>query len=68
MNELTTLTVNLIPDAMTALGDAAARDGNTRTDTVNRALQMYEFITNQMADGWELALHRNGEIRVYKAE
>jgi hypothetical protein len=38
---LTKLTVNCTPNAMAALTEAAGRTGDGRTDTVNRALQIY---------------------------
>jgi hypothetical protein len=43
-NDLTKLTVNLVPNAMAALDRAALVTGDTRTDTVNRALQAYAAI------------------------
>jgi uncharacterized protein (DUF1778 family) len=42
--DLTKLTVNLVPNAMAALDRAAQITGDTRTDTVNRALQAYVAI------------------------
>lgn len=47
---LTRLTVNLVPRADKAMRLAAELTGDSRTDTVNRALQVYaylEFITSQ---------------------
>ena len=41
MSDLTKLTVNLVPNAVKALNHAAELTGDTRTDTVNRALQVY---------------------------
>lgn len=38
---LTMLTVNLVPKAYQALVDASEITGDSRTDTVNRALQRY---------------------------
>jgi hypothetical protein len=43
--DLTKLTVNLIPAAVDALTAAAERCGHSRTDTVNRALQLYDVVT-----------------------
>jgi hypothetical protein len=39
------LTVNLIEPASRALVAAARRTGLSRTDTVNRALQVYDLVT-----------------------
>jgi len=47
----TKLTVNLIPSAVTALEQAAALEGNSQTDTVNRALQTYAFLVLQQKAG-----------------
>lgn len=41
MTDLTKLTVHLVPRSVEALGAAAEATGDTRTDTVNRALQAY---------------------------
>lgn len=43
--DLTKLTVNLVPAAADALVTAAGRTRLTRTDTVNRALQVYALLT-----------------------
>lgn len=56
---LTKLTVNLIPAAMEALNNTAERLGDTRTDTVNRALQLYAAII-EMRPG-ERASFENGD-------
>lgn len=42
--ELTKLTVNLTPRAYAALTASAAQLGDTRTDTVNRALVIYHAL------------------------
>jgi hypothetical protein len=43
-DDLTVLTVNLVPSAVDAMTAAAERCGDTRTDTVNRALQLYDVL------------------------
>jgi hypothetical protein len=43
---LTKLTVNLLPQSMAALNSAAERLGDSRTDTVNRAVQVYAKVTD----------------------
>lgn len=45
---LTKMTVNLLPISVDALTFAACRSGNSKTDTVNRALQAYEIITRPL--------------------
>lgn len=44
MSELTKLIVNLVPAAAEALDRAADLTGDTKTDTVNRALQVYAMV------------------------
>jgi hypothetical protein len=51
---LTRLTVNLIPKADAALNHAADATGLSRTDTVNRALQVYDYLVAEMAKGADL--------------
>jgi hypothetical protein len=65
---LTKLIVNLVPGAYSALLEAAKTTGDTQTDTVNRALQLYSFLVKQMDDGWEPALMRGGSIKTFKIE
>lgn len=43
-NDLTRLTVNLTPRAVAAMEESAARDGDSKTDVVNRALQLYNLV------------------------
>lgn len=52
---LTTLTVNLIPKALDAMNRSAEMTGDTKTDTVNRALQCYTAMID--------AVHRADETR-----
>ncbi len=54
-SDLTKLTVNLVPRSVTSLAFAAAASGDTRTDTVNRALQMYALILKEIKKGQRLA-------------
>lgn len=43
-NDLTKLSFNAVPRAMAALELASERTGDNRTDTANRALQLYAAI------------------------
>ena len=45
------ITVNLIPKAWEAAEDTADRLSLTRTDVINRALQAYAFLEEQIAGG-----------------
>jgi hypothetical protein len=48
------VTVNLIPQAWAALEDAAQYREMNKTDTINRALQIYAFLLRQLAVGQEI--------------
>jgi hypothetical protein len=59
--DLTKLTVNLVPEAVTALDWAAQLAGDTRTDTVNRALQLYAILMQETCDG-------SGTVQIRRAD
>ncbi|WP_329105039.1 hypothetical protein OG792_31460 [Micromonospora sp. NBC_01699] len=48
---LTKVTVNLNPRAMNALNSACARTRDTKTDTINRALIVHNFVLELTASG-----------------
>jgi hypothetical protein len=50
------VTVNLVPKASSALADAARITGDTQTDTINRALQVYLWAVQIQAAGKTLAV------------
>lgn len=54
--EMTRLTVNLAPRSLAALIDRADREGATRTDIVNRALQFYAEMMREQDHGKTIAL------------
>jgi len=56
-----TVTVTLIPQAAEALETTAALTGLSRTDVINRALQLYAFAEFERATGTEILLRRDGE-------
>lgn len=56
--DLSKVTVNLTPRAYNALIDAAAITGDSRTDTINRALQIYVFVVGSIHIGQHLFLGR----------
>ena len=61
MAETTTyekITVNLIEKASKALAASAAREGGTRTDTVNRALQVCDYLSAELAKGNDLLIRQ----------
>jgi hypothetical protein len=45
------VTVNLAPHTSAALERAAEMTGDTKTDTINRALQLYAMLVEVVADG-----------------
>lgn len=49
--DLRRLTVNLVPRAVISLNYATEVTGDNDTDTVNRALQLYAYITKVSEDG-----------------
>jgi hypothetical protein len=51
MAGLTRLNLNLHPRAAAALGRVEARTGDSRTDSVNRAVQVYDVFLDLTARG-----------------
>lgn len=51
MTDLTAVTVHFTPRAMTALDQACAATGDSRTDTINRALVLYTLVVTQAQNG-----------------
>ncbi|MEV4625566.1 hypothetical protein AB0J90_04670 [Micromonospora sp. NPDC049523] len=57
MSDLVKATVNLTPRAVDALGSACGRTRDTKTDTINRALVVYDLVLELMErDGGYLTL------------
>jgi hypothetical protein len=54
------VTVNLIPRASKALEQTSRRTGDTKTDTINRALQVYAYLEEVWANGGKI-LAKEGE-------
>jgi hypothetical protein len=52
------ITVGLIPKAAEDLRRTQARTGLSKTDVVNRALSLYEFLNERLASGHELLVRR----------
>jgi hypothetical protein len=60
---ITKLTVNVTARSIHALEVGAELNADTETDTVNRALQVYAFLTHFTAQGCDLLLrHPDGEL------
>lgn len=54
------VTVNLIPRASRALEQAVELTGDSKTDAINRALQVYAYLEQVWADGGAI-LAKNGD-------
>jgi hypothetical protein len=54
------VTVNLTPRSSRALDDTVALTGDSKTDTINRALQVYAYL--------EEVTHRGGDILIRTAD
>jgi predicted transcriptional regulator len=60
-SKLTRLTVNLTPKTAEALDHVAALTRDSRTDSVNRAIQFYDFMMTYQAQGSAILLRHPGE-------
>jgi len=66
MSDLERVTVSLIPRASAALAAARTLTGGSKTDTVNRALQLYAYAEQVTAAGGRLLVEQNGETSEIK--
>ncbi len=55
------MTVNLTPKSADALSRSAQREEISRTDVVNRALQMYDYLRARMVDQGTQVLLRSAD-------
>jgi len=55
------VTVNLTPRAAKALEEAVALTGDNKTDTVNRALQMYSYVERALSAGGDLYVRQSAD-------
>ena len=62
---LTKVTVNLIPRAVNALEEVSATTGETKTESINRAVQLYAWVHKMLDDGESVqVVSRDGTVRV----
>lgn len=54
------ITVGLVPKVNTELQQLQNRTGLSKTDVVNRAISLYEFLEKRLSAGDELMLRREG--------
>lgn len=63
--DLTRLTVNLTPRASEELAEVARLTGVNRTDSVNRAILVYNFLEQQQHNGKRVALiSEDGSVEI----
>jgi hypothetical protein len=60
------VTVALIPKAANDLQSLHDRTGLSKTDLVNRAISLYEFVDAELATGSELIIRRDGTDHILK--
>jgi hypothetical protein len=58
------VTVNLTPRAVRALNNLVGWSGYTKTDTINRALQIYEFIEQVMQNGGSVHVRQSEDAEL----
>jgi hypothetical protein len=65
---MTKYTVMLTPRAVVALAEAASLNHETRTNVINRGIQLYRLVTKLINSGWTIvARDENGreqQIRI----
>lgn len=67
-SELERITVNLIPRASAALALAAELSGDTRTDTINRALQVYAYLLHVKQEGGGVYTREQADANLHQIE
>jgi uncharacterized UPF0146 family protein len=60
------ITVALVARAAADLQATQDRTGLSKTDIVNRAISLYEFIDTELNDGGELIVRRDGKEHLIK--
>jgi len=60
------VTVALIPKAVADLQRTGDRTGLSKTDIVNRAISLYEFVDAELEAGAELIVRRDGQDYLIK--
>lgn len=60
LQPLTRVTVNLVPKTVNALDRTMDRDQVTKTDGINRAIQLYDFFSEHLTAGSAIYIRRAG--------
>lgn len=66
--ELQRVTVNLVPRSTAALTLAAELSGDSKTDTINRALQVYAYLLHIKGKGGAVYTRESAEAELYAVE
>ena len=59
--KLERVTVNLIPAASNALREGTELTGHSKTDFINRAVQLYTYVQDIMSSGGTVMIREPGE-------
>lgn len=59
MSELDRVTLNLVPRSAEALADAMRLTGDNKTDCVNKALPVYAYIEQVLANGGRILVQES---------
>jgi hypothetical protein len=60
------ITVSLMPKAASDLQKTHDRTLMSKTDIINRALSLYEFVEGELTGGAELVIRRDGQDHLVK--
>jgi hypothetical protein len=60
------ITVSLVPKAFADLQRTQDRTHMSKTDIINRAISVYEFIEAELGEGAEIIVHRDGRDHYVK--
>jgi hypothetical protein len=60
------ITVSLVAKAQEDLQKTHDRTGRSKTDIINRAITLYEFIEGELDAGAEIVIHRDGQDQYVK--
>jgi hypothetical protein len=66
MSTLERVTVNLTPRSSAALALAAELTQDSKTDTINRALQVYAYLMHTVKENGKIMTEQDGEVYVIK--
>jgi len=62
--KLERVTVNLIPRASDALNEGMELTGHNKTDFINRAIQLYEYVADITSNGGAVLIREPGDDQI----